>query len=85
MLHGKGDQLWMTNDYEDERKKALEDRTKYTDTELAELEATGIACGGGATNDDTYIVEQSPYPTNTSIRQKKDIDIRDVDPSIGGK
>ena len=85
MLNGKGSQYWLTNEYEDKRKKALEDRTKFSDETLDELDVLDdITLGGGKTDSDTYIIQQFPYPLDSSIRGKKNIDIRDADKRVGG-
>ena len=85
-LNGLGNQYWMTLDYEETRVKALEDRSKY-DTETLELVDVydDVSLGGGETDDDSYKIKQFPYPVNSTIRRRKTIDLRDVDPSIGGK
>ena len=89
MLHGKGrgnfdpnDQSWMTNTFEDKRLKGLDDRTKLTSEERLKYEISGAA-GGGMTNPDTYEIKQFPFPVNQTVRKKKKIDIRKVDPRIG--
>ena len=88
MLHGKGgawddtSQVFLTKKCLKKRQKGLLDSTKLTDTEKAIYEISG-ADGTGMTNSDTYIVKQFPYPTDATIRKKKDIDIRKVDPRIG--
>jgi len=85
MLHGKGrgnygpnDQSWMTNSFEEKRKKGLLDRDKLTSSERTKYEISG-AQGGGRTNPDTYEIKQFPFPETG----KKTIDIRKVDPRIG--
>ena len=83
MLHGKGPQYWMTKKYERLRRNALEDRTRYTDSELTELEIDEFD-GRGKTDVDTYTVKQDPFPVDASIRSKKNIDIRRAHPEIGG-
>lgn len=85
ILTGKGDQYWMTQDYEDKRLKALVDRTKYDGETLHEVDVSSNASlGGGMTDDDTYIIKQFPFPTDQSIRRRKEVDLREVDPTIGG-
>jgi len=84
MLHGKGSQYWMTNTYEEKRQKALEDRTKYSDSVLSDLDVlTDTTLGGGKTDPDTYQIKQFPFPIDSSIKSKKAVDIRNVDPRIG--
>jgi len=85
VIDGKGSQNFLTKSYESDRQKALEDRTKYTDAELASVEITTVDVGGGKTLDDTYEFKQYLYPMDTSIRPKEKLDLRDVDPSIGGR
>ena len=89
MLHGKGignysenDQSWMTDKYQKKRVKGLEDREKLSASELLTYEISG-AQGGGRTITSTYEVKQFPFPVDTTIRRKKTIDIRKVDPRIG--
>lgn len=72
----------MTKSYEDDRKKALEDRTKFTDSELSNLEIEAYQ-GTGRTNPDTYIIKQYPYPTNGSIRTRQKIDTRTAVHKLG--
>ena len=85
MLHGKGGQFWITKTYEDDRLKALEDRSKYTDTQLDLVDVLDdVALGGGRTDDDTYEFKQFPYPTNSQIRRRKTVSILD-DPKVGGR
>jgi len=85
MQHGKGSQYWMTKSYEDDRQRGLEDRSKFTTAELEELDITSPSQGGGKTNSDSYEIDQFPFPMDQSIRQRKTIDLREEDPSIGGK
>lgn len=81
-LDGRGDQQILTKKYLKNRQKALKDRTKFDDDELTELEITPLQ-GQGMTNEDSFIVEQNPYPMDPTIRKKKKVDIRTVDPTIG--
>ena len=84
MLTGKGNQYWLTNKYEDKRRKAMVDRTKYSDATLDEVDVLDyLELGGGENNPDTFEIKQFPYPIDQSIRSKKTVDIRDVDPKIG--
>jgi hypothetical protein len=82
VLDGLGDQQFLTKKYNDDRNKALYDRTKFTNAELTNLELNSLQ-GDGKRDPDSYTIEQFPYPMDPSIRRKKDIDIRVVDPSIG--
>ena len=89
MLHGKGignntpgDQSFLTKSYEDGRKKGLRDRTSLTQEEKELYEISG-SDGGGRTLESTFVVEQFPFPTDPTIRQKKEIDVKKVDPRIG--
>jgi hypothetical protein len=84
MQHGKGNQYWMTKSYEIDRQHALEDRSKYTDKELIEVDITEIDQGGGRTNHKSFEEYQFPFPMDQNIKQREKIDIRDVDPTIGG-
>lgn len=85
MLHGKGSQFWMTNEYEEKRRKALEDRTKYDDDTLDTLDVLDDpTLGGGRTDGDTYELKQFPFPMDSSIKSKQTLDIREADPRTGG-
>lgn len=81
ILHGKGTQLWFTQEYEDDRNDALLDRTKFTDAELVELDVP-FPKGAGRHNPDSFNIKQFPFPTLSKIRQKKVINVRDVLPKI---
>ena len=84
MLHGKGDQYWMTEDYEEDRRKALKDRTKYSDERLEDVDVLDDeTLGDGKTNPDSYEIKQFPFPVNQSIRDRKELDLRQVDPRRG--
>jgi hypothetical protein len=75
VLHGKGNQAFLTKEYEKDRQRALEDRTRYSEEDLDYLEITpGQGCG--ATNYRKFQVWQWPFPTNTSVRSRKKIDTR---------
>ena len=75
----------MTNSYQDDRIKALEDRSKYTDAKLDEVDVLDDeALGGGRTDSDSYEFKQFPFPVDTSIRRKKTVSLLD-DPSVGGR
>lgn len=81
MLTGKGEQLWMTNYYEDRRKHALRFKYFFSDDYLDKYDITDDE-GTGKTYDHTYLVWQFPFPINQNIRQRKRIDIRKV-PVLG--
>jgi len=84
-LHGKGDQYWCTEDYEEKRRKALKDRSKYNDDRLEKVDLNDKpSLGGGKTDDDTYTIKQFPYPQDQSIRRRKKVDLREVDKRTGG-
>ena len=89
ILHGKGignwdeqSQSWLTNKYEDKRRKGLRDRTNLTSDEITYYEISG-AQGLGSTNNESFEIKQFPFPTDSSIRKRKTIDIRKVDKKIG--
>ena len=82
MLNGKGDQKFLTKEYEEDRQKALEDRTRFTDAELEELEITADQ-GRGRTDYRKYQMLMW-IPLNPAVRKKKRIDLRER-PQIGGK
>jgi len=83
MLHGRGEQYWMTKTYEDDRLKALDDRTLFTDEDLDELDIEDTQ-GVGKYDVDTWTVKQNPFPINTSVRKKIKIDVRKSRPQVGG-
>ena len=84
MLSGKGEQKFLTVSYEEDRNEAMEDRTHYTSDELEELDLlTDVAKGGGATDPDNWEVKQFPFPIDQSIRRRKKVDLREVDPAVG--
>ena len=81
MLHGKGkgnyskgDQSFLTTKFHEKRKKGLRDKDKLTSEEQLYYEISG-AQGGGRTLETTYELKQFPFPTNSTIRKKKTIDI----------
>lgn len=80
-------QFWLTKKYDKKRQKALEDKSKYDDEqlELLDVDPDCPSEGGGRTNDDSYEFKQFPFPMDNSIRKRKKIDLRDVDPSVGGR
>ena len=89
MLHGKGvgnytenDQRILTASYEEGRKRGMYDKDLLTTAERNFYEISGNE-GGGMTNYHTYEMKQFPFPTDPKIRNKRIIDIRAVDPSIG--
>jgi len=83
MLNGNGpNQRFLRKSYEEDRQKALEDRTRYTDDELTELEITNDQ-GRGKTDYRKYQMYQW-VPMNQKIRKKQRIDLRDR-PQIGGR
>ena len=83
MLHGYGDQKILKKSYLSDRQKALEDRDKYDDETLEDLDIS-FPDGGGRTNPDTFTISQFPFPVDQSIRQKKSVDLRKVIKKIGG-
>ena len=89
MLHGKGtgnysstDQSFLTQKYHKKRKRGLKDKSKLSADEILYYEISG-AQGGGETDNKTYEIKQFPFPVDQSIRRRKKIDIRKVDPRIG--
>ena len=83
MLHGYGsDQRFLKVSYEDDRSKALEDRTKYSTEELNEWEIV-FPDGGGMTNPESFEMKQFPFPIDSTVRPRKTIYIPAVDPKIG--
>jgi len=82
MLHGKGNQYWMTEKYESKRKKGLKDRTKLTEQEIIDHDIEKHQ-GRGKTDENTYTIKQFPFPLNQTIRKRQKIDIRKVRPELG--
>jgi len=89
MLHGKGRGNWdrnsqsfLTNKYENKRRKGLRDRTKLTSSEILVYEISG-AQGLGSTNNEFFEIKQFPFPTDSTIRKKQTIDVRRTDKKIG--
>lgn len=79
--HGRGSQKFLTQDYTDDRCKAMEDRNKYDDDTLEELELdTNKAKGGGETDPDNYKFRTFPYPAD---KTRKKVYVQDVDPRVG--
>lgn len=83
MQHGHGKQSFLTKSYQRDRRRALEDRTRFTHKELMDLEVTESGQGAGATDSDKYKIWQHPYPIDQSVRQRKKVDIRIAHPNIG--
>ena len=83
LLHGKGDQYFLTKEYQEKREKALRDRTKYVDATLDDLDLLDdTTLGGGKTDNSNYMIKQFPFPLDSSIKSKKTLDIRIADPRI---
>ena len=81
VVHGKGNQYWMTSDFEKHRLKSLEDKSKYTDAVNTKYEVYPASSqGGGRTNPDTYEVYQQPFHDSQKIRKKEKFDYRSVLP-----
>ena len=80
-IHGKGSQYWMTKKYEYWRNKALLDNSNYS---TAQLDSWDIVFpeGGGVHNYKSFLVWQTPFPIDQSIRTRKHIDFR-INPAIG--
>jgi len=82
MLHGYGDQQFLKKSYEEDRQKALLDNSLFTTTELNNLGVSGSK-GGGETDVTKTEIWQFPFPIDSSVRPRKKVNIRDVDPTIG--
>jgi len=89
MLHGKGlgrysnnDQSFLTKKYSEKRKKGLRDKSSFTTAQINLYEISGSE-GGGATLETTYEIKQFPFPTDSTIRKKRTIDVRKVKPQLG--
>ena len=79
VLSGKGSMAFLTQEFEEDRQRALEDRTRFTDAELDTLGITATQ-GGGETDEDSFEIKTFPYPLD---KAREKIDIREVDPRIG--
>lgn len=85
MIHGKGSQDILTESYQNDRVRVLKDRSKYNDEQIRDADLTGkFADGGGKTDINSFIIKQFPYPVNSSIKQRKKLDLRAEDPRTGG-
>jgi hypothetical protein len=83
MLHGKGNQAFLTESFEEERQKGLKEKTNLTEEEQDYYEISGSQ-GGGSTLSDTFLIKQYPFPEDTTIRRRIKIDIRTY-PEVGDK
>ena len=72
----------MTKKFEEDRLKALDDRTLFTEAELTTLEITENQ-GQGKYDVDTWSMKQYPFPIETTIRKKIEIDTRKALPKVG--
>lgn len=81
MLHGRGEQAFLTKKYEKDRRKLLRDSKYATSAELTKYEITGSQ-GGGMTLETTYELDQFPFPIDQTIRKRKTIDVRKL-PKFG--
>jgi len=75
VIHGHGDQYWMTKDYEDKRNLALEKRSRYDEETLEKLDVA-FPQGGGGTYWRTFLIWQHICPTSTKYKKKKQINMR---------
>lgn len=71
----------MTKRYQKRKCRGMEDRYKYDDDYLEKYDVE-YPWGAGRTKDSTYEVQQFPFPTDQSVRDRKTIDIRKV-PRLG--
>ena len=70
MLHGRGSQYFLTQEYEKLRRKGLLDRTKLDAQEKLDADITEEDQGGGRTDPDkTYIFKNTPIPADRSRRK----------------
>ena len=79
MLTGKGGDKILTKEFSEDRRKALLDRTQFTDAELEYLEIEDWQ-GRGDTDPDIFIRYQYPFPVDTTAKK---FDIREVKPEYG--
>ena len=85
MLSGFGNQALIKESYEDDRRKALKNRSKFTSTELEVLDLDDdVSLGGGMTDEKSYLIDQYPYPQDTAIRSRLKMDLRIRNPKVGG-
>lgn len=82
ILHGKGNQSFLTQQFEDDRRDLLEDSTDATQDTKDWYGITGSQ-GGGRTNPDTYEIKQHPFPVRGDVRKKQTLDVRKVMPELG--
>ena len=82
MLHGKGKQRYISKSYEEDRKKGLSDRTKI-DSSLHDWYGINVGDGGGRTDINEPRIKQFPFPTDPSIKSRKRLNIRKIDPKLG--
>lgn len=80
MLNGKGDQAVLTASYEEDRQRALLDRTKFSADELGHLEIESWQGINPPTNLDINLREQHPFPTESSPGT---YDVREARPELG--
>ena len=81
VTHGKGNQYWMTEDFESHRQKALEDNTTYSNSDNIKYEVySSSGQGGGRTNPEKYEINQQPLHDSQKIRKKEKFDYRSVLP-----
>ena len=80
MLHGRGNQYFLTKEYEKLRRKGLLDRTDLTDAEKVLVDIDEEDQGGGRTDPDkVYIFRNMPIPAD---RTRKKVDRRTI-PTYG--
>jgi len=82
MLHGKGSQNILSKTTEDDRVSAMRDKTGYSVDELENLGITD-SMGGGKTDERSFVIQQSPFPIDSSIKPKQKFDYRKVRPELG--
>jgi hypothetical protein len=75
----------MTKKYDDKRQKAMENRERYDEETLKKIDMDDKpAMGGGDTDPDNWTVDQFPYPVDQSIKRREKVNLKVVDPRIGG-
>jgi len=70
VLYAAGNNYMLTKKYENKRRLALKDRTRYSDAELEKLGITATQ-GKGVTNDDNWIHDTQSCSPNNIINKKK--------------
>lgn len=82
VLIGKGSQKWMTDDYEEERKKCLLDTTGYSEEDQKELDVE-FPAGRGLHNPETMEVKVQKPDVWDGNNDTETVHISKIDPLYG--